>query len=221
MSLHFPPESQTFPVPFEGLCELFLIVTTLLPLLFSRYLHRIPRVVKWLELFGMLLFVSLLKLNLNYKQEWFPMNLISWILSTSVGIFVWRSRANNDDIILESFASGAIFNIIIEMRELRANSLDWIALIFKSVSEHCQELLQQGNRRQFFIIFVVFALGAHVSMAMVASPYQYFYRFLVFCTVDAFCALRACQCLENEPYIGERARKVVSLLAIVFVGLDI
>jgi hypothetical protein len=102
---------------------------------------------------------------------------------------------------LQAFASGTFIVNIMSMEGLSV-------VLVKPIIDHSVELLQGGDvtiwRHLMWLV-----IGAFISTIIYFtsryeqdSPLHFYGRLVIFLTVDAYCALRACQCLQRQAQVN-------------------
>ena len=210
VSLHMLPVSlgafivnDSSSLSFSAVAPVFLGITFVisLPEAISR---SFPQQVRWLEFAGSFLFLLFLKSKLSYDSHWY---IICTAVSTACGWFVWRTRSQVDDMTLQAFASGTFIVNIMSMEGLSV--MDWSPVLVKPIIDHSMELLQGGDGTVWWHLQWL-VIGASLSTIIYFttrfdqdSPLHFYGRLVIFLTVDAYCALRACQCLQRQASVKE------------------
>jgi len=191
------------PLSFSQVAPVFLGITFMisLPEAISR---SFPQPVRWLEFSGSFLFLLFLKSQLSYDSHWY---IISTAFATWVGWSIWRTKSQVDDMTLQAFASGTFIVNIITMEGLSV--MDWSPVLIKPIIDHSLELLQRGDVTVWWHL-VWLVVGACISIIIHLtskyeqdSPLHFYGRLVIFLTVDAYCAMRACQCLQRQASVKD------------------
>jgi len=112
-----------------------------------------------------------------------------------------------DDMTLKAFASGTFVINIISMEGL--SIMDWTPVLMKLIIDHAVELLRGGDGTVWWhLLWLVIGcllsgLILFTSMYEQDSPVHLYGRLVIFATADAYCALRACQCLQRQASARE------------------
>ena len=127
--------------------------------------------------------------------------------ATALGWFVWGTHSQVDDMTLQAFASGIFVISIISMEGL--SIMDWTPVLMKPIIDHAVELLRGGDGTVWWHLLWL-AIGCLLSGLIhftskyeQDSPVHLYGRLVIFATADAYCALRACQCLQRQASARE------------------